>query len=52
MKKKRNSFEELVQGIEDINQHLEGKITQKTYTIQTKPTADVAPEMIRRPAKS
>ncbi len=29
--KKRNLFEELVQGIEEINQHLEGKITLK-YT--------------------
>jgi hypothetical protein len=30
MKKKCNLFEELVQGIEEINQHLEGKITLKT----------------------
>lgn len=47
MKKKRNLFEELVQGIEEINQHLEGKITLKTYTVEPKAKPEVTPEIIR-----
>ena len=47
MKKKRNIFEELVQGIEEINQHLAGKITLKTYTVESRPMQEVTPELIR-----
>jgi putative transcriptional regulator len=47
MKKKRNIFEELVQGIEEINQHLVGKITLKTYTVESRPMQEVTPEIIR-----
>lgn len=47
MKKKRNLFEELVQGIEEINQDLEGKITLKTYTPESKSMPDITPEIIR-----
>jgi putative transcriptional regulator len=47
MKKKRNLFEELVQGIEEINQHLEGKITLKTYRIESTARPEITPEIIR-----
>ena len=47
MKKKRNIFEELVQGIEEINQHIVGKITLKTYTVESRPMQEVTPEIIR-----
>ena len=47
MKKKRNLFEELVQDIEEINQHLAGKITLKTYTVESRPMQEVTPELIR-----
>jgi putative transcriptional regulator len=47
MKNKRNLFEELVQGIEEINQHLTGKITLKTYTVESKAMPEVTPEIIR-----
>ncbi len=47
MKKKRRLFDELVQGIEEINQHLAGKITLKTYTVERAPKPEVTPEVIR-----
>jgi putative transcriptional regulator len=47
MKKKRNLFEELVQGIEEINQHLEGKITLKTYRVEPTAKPEITPEIIR-----
>lgn len=47
MKKKRDIFEELAQGIEEINQHLAGKITLKTYTVESRPMQEVTPEIIR-----
>ena len=47
MKNKRNLFEELVQGIDDINQHLEGKITLKTYTIEPRTIPTITPDIIR-----
>lgn len=47
MKKKRNLFEELKQGIEEINQHLVGKITLKTYRVESKKMPEVTPEMIK-----
>lgn len=47
MKKKRNLFEELIEGIDDINQHLAGKITLKTYTVEAKQMPEVTPEIIR-----
>lgn len=47
MKKKRRLFDELVQGIEEINQHLAGKITLKTYTVERTPKPEVTPELIR-----
>jgi putative transcriptional regulator len=45
--KKRIFFDELVQGIEEINQHLAGKITLKTYTVERTPKPEVTPEVIR-----
>lgn len=47
MKKQRNLFEELKQGIEDINQHLAGKITLKTYRMELKKMPDVTPAIIK-----
>lgn len=47
MNTKRNLFEELVQGIEEINQHLADKITLKTYTLESKHMPEVTPELIR-----
>jgi putative transcriptional regulator len=44
---KRRLFDELVQGIEEINQHLAGKITLKTYTVERTPRPAVSPEVIR-----
>ena len=45
--KKRRLFEELVEGIEEINQHLAGKITLKTYRVERAPKPEVTPEVIR-----
>jgi hypothetical protein len=43
MRKKRRLFDEQVQGIEEINQHLAGKITLKTYTVERTPKPEVTP---------
>jgi len=45
--KKRNLFAELVQGIDDINQHLDDKITLKTYSVEQRTMPEVTPEIIR-----
>jgi len=45
--KKRRLFDELMEAVEDINQHLEGKITLKTYSVESKSMPEVTPEMIR-----
>lgn len=45
--KKRNLFEELKQGIEEINQHLAGKITLKSYSVEQQQLPEVTPELIR-----
>ena len=45
--KKRRLFDELMEAVEDINQHLAGKITLKTYTVATKQMPEVTPEIIR-----
>ncbi len=47
MKTKRNLFTELVQGIDEINQHLADKITLKTYTVESQSMPEVTPEIIR-----
>ena len=47
MKTKRRLFDELVQGIEEINQHLAGKITLKTYKVERTPKPEVTPQVIR-----
>ena len=47
MKPKRRLFDELVQGIEEINQHLAGKITLKTYSVNPTLKPEVTPEIIR-----
>lgn len=47
MKKKRSLFDELVQGVDEINQHLAGKITLKNYTVERTQMPEVTPEVIR-----
>ena len=34
MSKKRNLFDELMQGVEDMRAHREGKITLRTHTVE------------------
>jgi putative transcriptional regulator len=45
--KKKGLFDELVQGIAEVNQHLAGKITLKTYTVHQTPKPAVTPQVIR-----
>ncbi|WP_306537113.1 DNA-binding transcriptional regulator [Geobacter sp.] len=45
--KKRNLFEELTQGIEEINQFRAGKVTLKTYRVEKVPKVEVTPELIK-----
>jgi len=45
--KKRRLFDELMEAIEDIDKWREGKITLKTYTVESKQMPKVTPEMIR-----
>ena len=47
MNKKRSLFEELKQGIEEINANKAGKITLRTYKVKNKPPLKINPEMIR-----
>lgn len=44
--KKRNLFEELKQGIQEIKDHKAGKITLRTYKINKKPRPTVSPKVI------
>lgn len=50
--KKRNFFEELKQGIEDVKQHRAGKITLRQYNIEEPSLPKVTPEMIRETRES
>lgn len=45
--KKRNLFEELAQGIEEINQFRAGKVTLKTYRVENTPKVEVTPKLIK-----
>ena len=45
--KKRNLFEELQQGVTEINQHLAGKITLKTYKLKRPAKIEVTPAIIK-----
>lgn len=44
--KKRNLFEELKQGILEINDHKAGKITLRTHKLEKKPHPTITPELI------
>ena len=44
---KRNLFQELKQGVEEIKQHGKGKITLREYKIEGQFTPTVTPKMIR-----
>jgi putative transcriptional regulator len=45
--KKRNIFQEIMEGIEAMKLHREGKITLRTYTIEERPLPPVDAELIR-----
>ena len=45
--KKRRLFDELVEGIGEINQHLGDKITLKNYRVERTQKPEVTPEVIR-----
>jgi putative transcriptional regulator len=44
--KKRNLFEELKQGIREINEHKAGKITLRTHKLEKKPRPTITPKLI------
>lgn len=44
--KKRNLFEELKQGIQEIKKHKAGKITLRTYKVEKRPSPTVTPAII------
>ena len=44
---KRRLFDELMEAVEDINQWREGKVTLKTYTLESKRMPEVTPEIIK-----
>jgi len=45
--KKRNIFQEMMEGIEAMKLHREGKLTLRTYTIEERPLPPVDAELIR-----
>ena len=49
--RKRNLFEELKQGIEEIKAHKAGKITLRTHTVKKQPHLKVNPSFIRKTRK-
>ncbi len=52
MKKKRSMMNELIQGIEDMQQHRKGKITLRTHEIEVLPPLEIDKKTIRRIRKS
>lgn len=44
--KKRNLFEELKQGIQEIKDHKAGKITLRTHKLEKKPRPTITPKLI------
>jgi putative transcriptional regulator len=48
MSKKRNIFEEIMEGIDSMKLHREGRITLRTYEMEApEPLPEVTPEVIR-----
>jgi len=47
MEKKNRLIDELMEAVEDISQWREGKITLKTYTVESNQMERVTPEIIR-----
>lgn len=45
-KKKRNLFEEIKQGIREIEDHKTGKITLRTHKLEKKPRPTISPKLI------
>ncbi len=47
MSKKRNLFNELMDGVDAMRQHREGKITLRTHTVEEQPALEIDAAMIR-----
>jgi putative transcriptional regulator len=47
MKQKRKLFDELMEGIDAVRQHREGRITLRSYEIDDQPPLEVDAELIR-----
>ena len=47
MEKKKRLIDELMEAVEDISQWREGKITLKTYTVESSQMERITPEIIR-----
>ncbi|MFM8454847.1 MAG: helix-turn-helix domain-containing protein [Gammaproteobacteria bacterium] len=45
--KKRNLFEELEQGLKEIQEYNKGQITLRTYSLSEKEKPEISPEKIR-----
>jgi len=45
--KKRRLFDELMEAVKDVDQWREGKVTLKTYTLESNSIPEVTPEIIR-----
>ncbi len=48
MKKKRNMFNELMQGVEDMRLHREGKITLRTHQVDELPPLNIDAKTIQK----
>lgn len=40
---KRNIYDEIVEGFNELRDHYQGKITLKTYSLENKPPSEVTP---------
>ena len=47
MSKKRNLFNELIEGVDAMRQHREGKITLRTHAVEERPMLEIDAAMIR-----
>jgi putative transcriptional regulator len=47
MKQKRKLFDELMEGIDAMRQHREGRITLRSYEVEDQPPLEVDAELIR-----
>ena len=47
MKQKRNLFDELMEGVDAMEQHREGKITLRSHDIEERPPLEVDADLVR-----